>query len=169
LIYSVKGSCKVVWTSSEEKKPIYPEGYKKIRHRSYEVFKMIPDEFRNLMDDETKAYAFLATIMQDSTPQVTPVWFDVEDDLIRINTVRGRVKDRNMTARPDVALTIMDLQDPLRYMQVRGVVKDSSEVGAREHIDKLAYKYRGTEAYEWYKGETRVIYRIHVNSVQTMG
>jgi PPOX class probable F420-dependent enzyme len=132
-------------------------------------FKMIPDEFRNLMDDETKAYAFLATIMQDSTPQVTPVWFDVEDDLIRINTVRGRVKDRNMTARPDVALTIMDLQDPLRYMQVRGVVKDSSEVGAREHIDKLAYKYRGTEAYEWYKGETRVIYRIHVNSVQTMG
>jgi PPOX class probable F420-dependent enzyme len=130
---------------------------------------MIPDEFRNMLADETKAYAFLATVMNDGTPQVTPVWFDVEDDLIRINTVRGRVKDRNMSARPDVALTIMDLQDPLRYMQVRGVVKDSTEVGAREHIDKLANKYRGTETYEWYKGETRVLYRIQVNSVQTMG
>ena len=130
---------------------------------------MIPDGFRSLLADETPAYAFLATTMKDGTPQVTPVWFDVEDDLIRINTVRGRVKDRNMSARPDVAITIMDLTDPLRYMQVRGVVKDSSEVGAREHIDKLAAKYRGTVTYESFKGETRVIYRIRVNSVQTMG
>ena len=130
---------------------------------------MIPDEFKSLLADETKAYAFLATIMGDGTPQVTPVWFDVEDDLIRINTARGRVKDRNMSARPQVALTIMDLDDPDRYMQVRGVVKDSTEVGAREHIDKLAKKYSGTETYERYKGETRVLYRIQVNAVQTMG
>ena len=130
---------------------------------------MIPDEFKNLLADDTKAYAFLATIMNDGTPQVTPVWFDVEDDLIRINTVRGRVKDRNMSARPEVALTIMDLQDPLRYMHDRGVAKDSNEVGAREHNDKLANNYRGTETNEWYKGETRVIYRINVNTVQTKG
>lgn len=129
---------------------------------------MIPEEFNNLLADETKAYAFLATIMEDGTPQVTPVWFDTEDGLIRINTARGRVKDRNMSARPDVALSIMDLLEPFRYMQIRGVVKDSAESGAREHIDKLAKKYRGTDTYEWYGGETRVIYRIKINSVQTM-
>lgn len=129
---------------------------------------MIPDKFMDLLADETKAFAFLATIMQDGTPQVTPVWFDVENDLIRINTARGRVKDRNMTARPAVALSIMDLTEPYRYIQLRGQVVDSTEEGAREHIDTLAQKYRGTETYEWYKGETRVLYRIQVHAVQTM-
>ena len=129
---------------------------------------MIPEDYKDLLADETKALAFLATIMEDGTPQVTPVWFDTEGDLIRINTARGRVKDRNLTLRPNVAITFMDLKDPYRYMQIRGVVLDSTESGAREHIDKLAYKYRGTETYEWYKGETRVLYRIQAESVQTM-
>lgn len=129
---------------------------------------MIPNEFIDLLADETKAFAFLATTMEDGSPQVTPVWFDLEGDLIRINTARGRVKDRNMTARPDVALAIMKLEEPYRYIQLRGVVEDSTETGAREHIDKLAKKYRGTETYEWYGGETRVIYRIRVHSSQAM-
>lgn len=128
-----------------------------------------PEVFKDLLADETKALAFLATIMEDGTPQVTPVWFDTEGEFIRVNTARGRVKDRNMTARPDVAITFMDLQDPYRYMQIRGVVLDSTESGAREHIDKLAYKYLGTETYETYGGETRVMYRVQAKSFQTMG
>jgi PPOX class probable F420-dependent enzyme len=130
---------------------------------------MIPDAFKDLLSDEKKAFAFLATSMEDGTPQVTPVWFDTEGDLIRINTARGRVKDRNMTARPDVALAIMDPQDPYRYLQIRGEVIGSTESGAREHINKLAKKYRGTETYEWYSGETRAIFRIRVKTTQTMG
>ena len=129
---------------------------------------MIPIEFEDLLADETKAYAFLATIMEDGTPQVTPVWFDCEGSLIRVNTARGRVKDRNMTARPDVAMTIMDLKEPFRYMQIRGIVEESTENGAREHIDRLANKYLGTETYEWYRGETRVLYKIRAHSIQTM-
>jgi PPOX class probable F420-dependent enzyme len=129
---------------------------------------MIPEEFKDLLADESRALAFLATIMEDGSPQVTPVWFDTEDGLIRVNTARGRVKDRNMSARPVVALSIMNLNEPHRYMQVRGVVQDSSETGAREHIDRLAGKYLGTETYESYGGEKRVIYRIKANSVQTM-
>lgn len=130
---------------------------------------IIPENFSDLLADETQAYAFLATIMPDGSPQVTPVWFDIEDEVIRINTARGRVKDRNMTARPSVALSIMDLDKPFRYIQLRGEVIDSTEEGARAHIDKLAKKYRGTDTYEWYEGETRVMYRIQVNSAQTMG
>ena len=130
---------------------------------------IIPEEFRDLLADEKRALAFLATMMEDGTPQVTPVWFDTEGELIRINTARGRVKDRNMTARPKVALAIMDLQDPYRYLQIRGEVIDSTESGAREHIDKLAHKYRGIETYEWYQGETRVLFQIQAKSAQTMG
>ena len=129
---------------------------------------MVPEEFKDLLEDESRALAFLATIMEDGSPQVTPVWFDMEDGLIRVNTARGRVKDRNMSVRPAVALSIINLSEPYRYIQVRGVVQDSSETGAREHIDRLAGKYLGTETYESYAGETRVIYRIKANSVQTM-
>jgi PPOX class probable F420-dependent enzyme len=128
----------------------------------------IPEDFKDLLKDEKKAIAFLATTMGDGSPQVTPVWFDTEGDLIRINTARGRVKDRNMKARPRVAIAIMNLEDPYRYLQIRGEVVDITEDGALEHIDKLAKKYRGTDTYEWYGGETRVMFRIAPQSVQTM-
>ncbi|TFH38195.1 MAG: PPOX class F420-dependent oxidoreductase [Anaerolineales bacterium] len=128
----------------------------------------IPKDFKDLFTDETRALAFLATTMADGSPQVTPVWFDTEGEWIRVNTARGRVKDRNMTARPEVALAIMDMQEPYRYIQIRGIALESTETGAREHIDRLAHKYLGTDSYESYKGETRVLYRIQVTSAQTM-
>ena len=70
--------------------------------------KSIPKKYHDLLADETKAYLFLATIMADGTPQVTPVWFSTEENYILINTNTGRVKDRNMQARPHVAMVIQD-------------------------------------------------------------
>jgi PPOX class probable F420-dependent enzyme len=119
---------------------------------------IVPESHQDLLSDEKKAFAFLATIMDDGSPQVTPVWFDTTEDQIRINTARGRVKDRNMTDRPNIALSIIDPDDMYRYLQLRGEVIQAIEDGAREHIDKLAKKYLGTEAYQNYGGETRVIY-----------
>jgi PPOX class probable F420-dependent enzyme len=119
---------------------------------------IVPESHQDLLSDEKKAIAFLATIMDDGSPQVTPVWFDTAEDQIRINTARGRVKDRNMTARPMIALSIIDPDDMYRYLQLRGEVIQAAEDGAREHIDKLSKKYLGTEAYQSYQGETRVIY-----------
>jgi PPOX class probable F420-dependent enzyme len=130
---------------------------------------VIPDSHKDLLDDEAKTFAVLATVMQDGTPQNTPVWFDVEGDLIRINTAQGRVKDQNLMKRPNVALVLIDPQDPYRYMQIRGGVERRTEEGARDHIDRLSNKYRGTEEYEWYGGETRVIYYIRPRAANTMG
>lgn len=130
---------------------------------------MVPESHRDLLKDDTRAFAFLATSMPDGSPQVTPVWFDVEGDLVRINTARGRVKDRNMSDRPHVSLAIVDPGDPYRYLQIRGAVAEVTEEGARAHIDRLASKYRGTPTYEWYRGETRVIFRIRPKSVSVMG
>jgi PPOX class probable F420-dependent enzyme len=130
----------------------------------------IPQSHRDLFEDATPAYAFLATVMADGSPQVTPVWFDVEGDLLRVNTVRGRVKDCNMTARPSVALVIQDPADPYRYVQLRGKVIEASEEGATAHIDKLAGKYTGEAKYAWASaGEERVIYTIRPMAVSSRG
>jgi PPOX class probable F420-dependent enzyme len=129
------------------------------------MFDRVLDAYHDLFSDKVLAFATLATIMEDGSPQVTPVWFDVEGDFIRINTARGRVKDRNMTARPRVAISIVDPGNSYRYIQIRGMVESSTEEGAREHIDRLAQKYLGTKDYPWYKGETRVIYRIRPDSM----
>lgn len=128
----------------------------------------IPESHRNLFDDEKRAFAFLGTSMQDGTPHVTPVWFDMQGELMRLNTARGRVKDRNMTARPKVSLAIMDPEDSYRYMHIRGTVVEVTEEGAREHIDLLAKKYLGSEEYPWYGGEVRVIYLVRPDLVRVM-
>ena len=119
----------------------------------------IPSEYLDLLKDETKAYLFLATTMPDGTPQVTPVWFNTDGSRILVNSAAGRVKDRNMRARPHVALVIQDPGTPYRYLQIRGRVDMITEEGGDEHINALSLKYDGRS---WKKvaGQTRVIYRI---------
>ena len=119
----------------------------------------IPTEYHDLLKDETKAYLFLATTMPDGSPQVTPVWFSAEGEHILVNTAKGRVKDRNMRARPQVALVIQDPSTPYRYLQIRGRVDEITEAGGDEHINTLSLKYDGKP---WKKvtGQTRVIFKI---------
>ena len=100
-----------------------------------------PEEFLDLLNKESKALLYLATIMSDGSPQVTPVWFDSDGELILINTNEGRAKDRNMKARPNVAMTIQDPDDTYRYLGIRGEVVGYTREGADEHINKLSLKY----------------------------
>ena len=121
--------------------------------------KSIPAEYHDLLKDETKAFLFLATLMPNGSPQVTPVWFSADDNHILINTAKGRVKERNMRARPQVALVIQDPSTPYRYLQIRGCVDSFTEEGGDEHINFLSLKYDGKP---WKKvvGQTRVIFKI---------
>jgi len=129
-----------------------------------------PETHQDLLAHETKAFASLATVMPDGTPQVTPVWFDVADGKVRVNTARGRVKDRNMQQNASVALAIVDPKNPYRYLQVRGRVATITEEGADDHIDSLAKKYMGADKYPFRPpGEQRVIYEIEPTSFQKMG
>ena len=130
---------------------------------------VIPDAFLDLLQQK-KAFANLATIMPDGTPQVTPVWFDYMDGIIRVNTGKGRVKARNMKEGSAVALAIMDPDNPYRYLQVRGRVRRIVEAGADGHIDALAKKYLGKDKYPCARpGEVRVMYEIEPRAVQAMG
>src|SRR4051794_10195541 len=97
----------------------------------------IPPGFSDLLEQK-KAFAHLATVMPDGSPQVTPVWFDYAGGAIRVNTARGRVKARNMQQGSPVALSIIDPDNPYRYIQVRGRVATVTEDGADAHIDALA-------------------------------
>jgi PPOX class probable F420-dependent enzyme len=128
----------------------------------------IPEDFRDLLTK--RAFAHLATIMPDGTPQVTPVWFDSDDRHLIINSAKGRAKDKNLRRDPRVALSIMDPENPYRYLQVRGRVVEITEEGAAQHIDKMAKKYLGVDKYPGGQpGEVRVLYKIVPERVQTMG
>lgn len=125
-----------------------------------------PESHRDLLEDSARAYAYLATVMSDGSPQVTPVWFEEQDGCILINSARGRVKDQNMRARPAVALLIADPNDPLRYIQVRGRITEITEDGALEHINRLSMKYRG-RTWSPVAGQIRVIYRLTPEGIST--
>ena len=129
----------------------------------------IPESHQDLLKNELKAYAFLATLMADGTPQVTPVWFSVDGEDLLVNSAKGRTKDKNMRARRKVAVAIQDPRNPYRYLQIRGEVVGITEEGAREHINALNLKYNGTPVYGGPQNETRVIYRIRPLKVTTMG
>lgn len=129
----------------------------------------VPDGFKDLLTAK-KAFANLATINPDGTPQVTPVWFDWDGRHLRINSAKGRVKDKNLRRTPTVALCIQDPDNPYRYVQIKGRVTQVTETGADAHIDALAKKYLGQDRYPYRKAdEVRVTYVIAPDRVQTMG
>ncbi len=126
------------------------------------------DNYLDLLQQK-KAFANLATIMPNGTPQVTPVWFDYRGGRVRVNTAKGRVKARNLKPGAAVALSIMDPDNPYRYVQIRGRVASATETGADAHIDSLAKKYLGKDKYPFRQpGEVRVMYEIEPVSVSGM-
>lgn len=130
---------------------------------------VIPESYLDLLQQK-KAFANLATVMADGSPQVTPVWFDYSDGRIRVNTAKGRVKARTLRPGATVALAIMDPDNPYRYVQVRGRVGRGSEAGADAHIDRLAKKYLDKDKYPFARpGEVRVMYEIEPTSASGMG
>jgi PPOX class probable F420-dependent enzyme len=101
----------------------------------------IPASHRDLAD--CPPVAVLTTVTADGYPHTSVVWCDFDDGCMRVNTMRGFVKDRNMRRDPRVTLLCYDPHEPLRYLEVRGRVVDSTQSGAREHLDGLASRYAG--------------------------
>lgn len=129
---------------------------------------VIPEKYTDLF--QKKAFANLATLMPDGTPQVTPVWVDYDGEHVLVNSARGRRKDKNMEANRAVALSIQDPDNPYRYLEVRGRVEEITEEGADKHIDKMAKKYLDLDKYpNRQPGEVRVLYKIKPEHTSRMG
>jgi len=128
---------------------------------------VIPESHLDLF--KKKAFAHLATLMPSGQPQVTPVWVDYDGRHVLINTAAGRQKDKNLQRDGRVALSIIDPDNPYRYLEVRGHVAGRSGDGADQHIDAMAMKYLGKEKYPFRQpGEVRVLYKIEPDHITSM-
>ncbi len=91
--------------------------------------------------------AALTTLMADGSPHTTPVWCDFDGTHVRVNTMRGFLKERNMRRDPRVTLLCFDPREPLLSLEIRGRVVEMTEDGASEHLDALALLYTGMSPY----------------------
>ncbi len=114
-------------------------------------------------------FGHLATLMPDGSPQVSPVWVDIDGNRILVNTAEGRVKPRNVRRDARVAISIHNQDNPYSSAFIRGRVVEITHEGADELIDKLAKKYLGQDTYPYrQQGEQRVILVIEPEHVGSM-
>lgn len=133
----------------------------------------IPPTFLDLIN--APPVAALTTLMPDGQPQTTVVWCDFDGTFVRVNTMRGFRKEKNMRLNPRVTLLCYDPREPLRYLEVRGTVVEMTESGAMAHLDALSLRYTGLSPYfggcvpaELAATETPVLCLIHPTCVVTL-
>ncbi|AEH37230.1 PPOX class F420-dependent oxidoreductase [Halopiger xanaduensis] len=129
----------------------------------------IPDPYLDIL--ETESFGHVATLGSDGHPHSSPVWVDHDDgEAVLFNTLRGRTKERNIRSDSRVSISVVDPDDPYRYVSVRGRA-ELTEEGADEHIDELARQYLDVEEYPHHdeEDESRVIVRIPAEHVVTRG
>jgi PPOX class probable F420-dependent enzyme len=129
----------------------------------------VPEKYQDLLHADKKAFAVLGTIMPDGRPQVTPVWFGYDGTNLIVNSARGRQKDLNIRRDPRITMTIIDPQNPYRYVEIRGRVTGITEEGARENINQLTKKYMGQDVYPGPPDEVRVTYVVRPEKVHGIG
>jgi PPOX class probable F420-dependent enzyme len=105
----------------------------------------IPEAFADLV--ECPPVAALTTVMPDGSPQTSVVWCDFDGTDVRVNTMRGFRKEKNMRANPLVTLLCFDPKRPLRSLEIRGTVVEMTEKGAMEHLDGISLKCTGAAPY----------------------
>jgi PPOX class probable F420-dependent enzyme len=127
-----------------------------------------PPNYLDLVNKKV-AFASLATLMPDGTPQVTPIWFDYSDGVIHLNTAIGRVKAQNMQEGAAVALSIVDPDNAYRYVQIRGHVTRTTQEGADKQIDALSHKYMGKDYPFRRPGEDRISVDVAIEKASASG
>lgn len=131
---------------------------------SYQIERTMTDDVLELF--RRKNFAFVATLSKDGSPQITPTWIDIEDGIILINTAEGRVKHKNISRDPRVAISIVDQNNPYNMVTVGGKVIEQTTTGADEHVDKLAKKYLGVDKYPFRSpSEKRIILKVKPEKV----
>ncbi|WP_201448605.1 PPOX class F420-dependent oxidoreductase [Candidatus Nitrosocosmicus agrestis] len=111
---------------------------------------------------EDKNIAFVTTLMKYGSPQITPVWIDIADDSILINTAMGRVKQKNIEKDPRIAISVVDRNNIYHMVSIRGEVTEQiTGQEAEDHIDKMAKKYLDKDTYPLrIEGEERILLKV---------
>ena len=114
---------------------------------------------------ERPVLASLATIFPDGSPQITPLWIDLDGDDVLFNTADHRVKARNLRRDPQVAVSVIDPDDFYNVVAFRGTVIEMSHEGAVEHLNALSQKYLGKDFAGNLEGQVRVIVRVRIDHI----
>jgi PPOX class probable F420-dependent enzyme len=97
---------------------------------------------------EQPNFGHIATMNEDGSMHVTPVWIDHEDDKhLLVNSAYGRRKVKNLQRDPRVSISIVDQKNPYHHVSIAGRVSQITSDKADSHIDKLAKKYLDKEKY----------------------
>ena len=129
-----------------------------------QISREIDDSVKQILTG--KNFAFVATLMKDGTPQITPTWIDFDGKSILINTAEGRIKQKNVLRNPSVAISIVDQNNPYIMLTIRGKVSEQTTIGADDHMDKLANRYLGVDKYPFpSQNEKRVILKVQPDNV----
>jgi PPOX class probable F420-dependent enzyme len=129
---------------------------------------VVPESHADLL--ESTALAHVATLGPNGEPQVNPVWFGWDGRYLSFSQTTSRQKFRNLGRDPRIALSIVDPQNPYRYVEIRGEVVRVEPDPNKAFIDQMAQKYLGTERYPWVQpGEERVVIVVDPVRTTTMG
>jgi PPOX class probable F420-dependent enzyme len=127
----------------------------------------IPQTLKTMLED--KAYGHVVTFNAQGKPEVTMVWMDIEGEELVFNTADGRRKPDNLRRDPRVIVSVQDRNNPQAYAVFHGKGR-VTDVGADDHIDKLAKRFLGAEKYPYRRPtEKRLIVRIEVDRISGMG
>lgn len=129
----------------------------------------LTEKARELIDEPN--FGFIATVMPDGSPHVSPVWIERLNGHVGVNTATGRVKEKNMRRDPRVAISVANRENQYEKVDIRGRVVEMTEGDeAEQMIDRLAKKYMGEDTYPWRQpGEVRVLVKIEPERVSEMG
>ena len=120
---------------------------------------MINDKVIKLFSE--KNLVFIATIMKDGSPQLSPVWANYDDGFVLVNTAEGRIKHKNILRDPRIAVSVVSKDNPLDMTTIRGTVVEIISDEQYCHADKLTQQYMGREHYPFKReGEKRIILKI---------
>ena len=128
----------------------------------------IPEGYKDLL--RSTAVAYVATIGPKGEPQVNPVWFDWDGEHVKISQTKTRQKYKNVGRDPQIALSIVDPENHLRYIEIRGEVVRVGEDAYIDFISSMAKKYLGVDRYpNLQPGDERIVLHVEPRHTTQMG
>jgi hypothetical protein len=128
----------------------------------------IPESHRDLLEGE---FLTLATVGEDGFPQVSEVWFLTEGGQVAMSLNTRRQKVKNLETEPACTVLLLDLQNPYRYLEIRGTAVVSPD-DDRAFAQRVGAKYNADLRQHDAPEDRRVIVRVvpvHVNAVDMSG
>jgi PPOX class probable F420-dependent enzyme len=115
---------------------------------------------------QSRNLAFISTLTKDGSPHITPVWAEMVEDLILINTFETSAKNKHIINDKRVAISIVEQNNPFNMVSIQGRVIEQTTEGADDHLKKLARRYLGIGKYYYRKpNHNRIIIKIQPEKV----